>query len=247
MDHVAEQQAPTRSDMDRAAEQQEPTRSDEDQGKEQQTPFRFYTELRLVQLTGRKARTMRQLLGHLKKVPGSSIFYHTHQRLLEHHFEKPTGHNDFALWVADALQEDALGEKLAFIDLRDYSSVRDLRSAIIGIIENQVARDAKIRSRHCPPGEEFHFCRSKSFVMSTGQVAQSVEEFFRLLPSISKPSLYFHFIESRLRLDLKTNDFSNWLDGRGEPALARAINALNPYVRTLDELKAEMAALGGKG
>src|ERR1700692_1411379 len=193
MDHVAEQQAPAPSVMDRETEQRAPTRSTTDQGAEQQTPFRFYTELRLVQLTGRKARTIRQLLGHLQKVPGSSIFYHTHQRLLEHHFETPTGPNDFGLWVADALQEDALGERLAFIDLRDYSSVRDLRSAIIAIIENQIVRDGKIRLRHSPPGEEFHFCRSKSFVMSTGQVAQSVEEFFRVLPSISNPSLYFHF------------------------------------------------------
>ncbi len=63
----------------------------------QQEPLRFYTKQRLVQLTGLKARTIHQLLVHLHKVPGSSIFYHTHQRFLEHHFEKPVFHNDFAL------------------------------------------------------------------------------------------------------------------------------------------------------
>jgi hypothetical protein len=218
-----------------------------DEVAEHQDPFRFYTELRLVQLTGRKARTLRQLVGHLHKIPGSSIFYHTHQSLLEHHFEKPVGHNDFALWVADALQEDALGEKLAFIDLRDFSTVRQLREAIIGIIENHLARRGKVRPQHCPAGEEFHFSRSKSFVMSSGLEAQTADEFFDLLPSISNPSLYFHFIESRLRLGLQTNDFSLWLAGRGKPELARAINALNPYVRTLDELKADIVSLGRKG
>jgi hypothetical protein len=224
-------------------EQQTPTRSETNQPTAP-TAFHFKTELRLVQLTGRRARNIRQLLAHLKKVPGSSIFYHTHQRLLEHHFEKPTGHNDFALWVEEALQEDALGERLAFIDLRDFTSVRQLRDTIISIIESQLERDGNIRSRQAPPGEEFHFCRSKSFVVSTGKVANSVAEFFRLLPSVSNDSLYFHFIESRLRLDLRTNDFSRWLEDCGENELARGINSLNPYVRTLDELKADMISLG---
>lgn len=212
-----------------------------------QEPFLFYTELRLVQLTGRKARTIRQLLGHLRKIPGSSIFYHTHESLLERHFEKPVAHNDFAVWVDEALQEDALGERLAFIDLRDFPTVRQLREEIIAIIENHLAKNGNLPTRHCPPGEEFHFCRSKSFIMPNGLVAQSVEEFFDLVSNISNQCLYFHFIESRLRLGLQTNDFSNWLEGRGKPELAKAINALNPYVRTLDELKADIVRLGRKG
>jgi len=210
-------------------------------------PFRFYTELRLVQLTGRKARTLRQLLGHLHKITGSSIFYHMHESLLERHFEKPVAHNDFAVWVEEALQEDALSERLAFIDLRDFSTVRHLREEIIAIIENHLAKNGKLRERHCPPGEEFHFCRAKSFTMPNGIVAETVEQFFEKLPSISNQCLYFHCIQSRLRLGLQTNDFSYWLEGRGKPELAKAINALNPYVRTLDELKADIVGLGRKG
>jgi uncharacterized protein DUF5752 len=229
------------------AEPQMPTQSESNQPIDRQTPFRFYTELRLVQLTGLKAHTIPELLAHLHEVPGSCIFYHTHQSLLEHHFEKPAGHNDFALWVEEALQEDALGERLAFIDLRDFTSIRQLRTTIIETIEDQIGKNRKAAERQCPPGEQFHFCRSKSFVMSTGKVAESVQQFFELLPGISNTSLYFHFIESRLRLDLRTNDFSLWLEGRGEKELARAINALNPYVRTLDELKADIVALGRKG
>jgi hypothetical protein len=183
----------------------------------------------------------------LHKVPGSSIFFHTHQQLLEHNFEKPIVHNDFALWVTDALQEDALGEKLAFLDVREFNSVRDLREAIISIIENYLKQRGNFRSQHCPPGEEFHFRRSKSFMMPSGLVAHTVEEFFAVLPSISIPSLYFHFLESRLRLGLNTNDFSNWLEGRGKPELAHAINGLNPYTTTLDGLKASIASYGRKG
>jgi hypothetical protein len=207
-------------------------------------PFRFYTEQRLVQLTGRKARTIRQLLVHLYKVPGSSIFYHTHQKFLEHHFEKPVVYNDFALWVADALQDDALAEKLSIVDLRDYTTVRQLREAIIAIIEKHLVQLGNHRSQHCPPGEEFHFRRSKSFVMPSSLVASTVQEFFDKLPSISNQSLYFHFLESRLRLGHQTNDFSQWLVGRGEARLADAINRLNPYTRTLDELKKDISDFG---
>jgi Family of unknown function (DUF5752) len=209
-------------------------------------PFRFYTEQRLVQLTGLKARTIRQLLVHLYKVPGSAIFYHTHQRFLEHHFEKPVVYNDFAIWVVDALQYDALGEKLGIIDLRDFTTVRQLRETIIAAIEKYVASLGNHRSRRCPPGEEFHFRRSRSFVMASGIVAHTVEEFFERLSSISNLSLYFHFLESRLRLGRPTNDFSHWLAAQGESTLADAINALNPYTRTLDELKADIVAVGRK-
>ncbi len=80
--------------------------------------------------------------------------------------------------------------------------------------------------------------------MPSGIVAHNVEEFFERLPAVSNVSLYFHFLESRLRLGRPTNDFSAWLAGQGHTALAEAIDALNPYTRTLDELKADIVALG---
>ena len=79
----------------------------------QPDPFYFYTERRLVRLTGRRARTLAELMGHVEEVSGSSIFYHTHHLYLSHHFLKPVFYNDFANWAMDALQERELGEKLA--------------------------------------------------------------------------------------------------------------------------------------
>ena len=52
----------------------------------QTDPFHFYTERRLVRLTGRRARTLAELIGHVEGVSGSSIFYHTHHLYLSHHF-----------------------------------------------------------------------------------------------------------------------------------------------------------------
>ena len=207
-------------------------------------PFVFYTERRLVALTGLRASNLDQLLGNLRDVPGSSIFYHTHQMYLSHHFETPAFTNDFALWVSEALQEGALGEKLAAIDLLSFTSVRALREAAVATIEGYVEEIGR-RRRECPPGDEFHFCRSKSFIMRTGLIARDPKEFFQVLPQVTNVSLFFHFFEARLRLGRPTNDFSQWLVWRGEERLAKSIDALDPYSMTLDEFKERIVALGG--
>ena len=206
-------------------------------------PFAFTTEQRLVSLTGLQATNLEQLLEHLRKAPGSSIFYHTHHMYLSHHFETPWFSNDFALWVSEALQEEELGEKLAAIDLLSFSSIRDLREAIIGKVERRVSEDGR-RRNECPKGDEFHFCRSKSFIFPTGLVAHDVAEFFRLLPFVTTASVFFHFFEARLRLGRPTNDFSAWLAWRGQEDLAKAIEVIDPYTMTLDEFKDRLVALG---
>ena len=206
-------------------------------------PFIFCTERRLVELMGIQAATLRELLSGLGHVSGSSIFYHTHHLFLSHHFETPVVYNDFASWVGEALQEEALSEKLAAIDLLSFTSIRQLREAIIAEIKDHLQGPA-FRPRECPDGDEFHFCKSKSFIMYTGIVAVDVPDFFSKLPSITNVSLYFHFLEARLRLERSTNDFSLWLEGRGYPELAAAVNALDPYTLTLDELKEQIVDAG---
>jgi len=47
-------------------------------------------------------------------------------------------------------------------------------------------------------------------------------------------SLYVHFLEAPVRLERRTNDFSQWLQWRGEVALADEVDRLDPYVVTLD-------------
>ncbi len=208
-------------------------------------PFLFYTERRLVVLTGRKATNLEELLTHLQEVSGSSVFYHTHYLYLVHHFEKPRFYNEFANWVSHALQEERLAERLAAIDLLAIGSIRELREAVVSTVEKHLQSTGAGR-RVCPPGDEFHFCEAKSFVMPTGLVAHDVPEFFEQIARVSNACLHFHFFESRLRLERPTNDFSQWLTDLGESKLARAIDKLNPYVMALDELKVEITKLGRK-
>jgi hypothetical protein len=196
-----------------------------------------------VLLTGQKASNLPELSAILQDISGSSIFYHTHHRFLSHHWEKPVVYNDFALWAAEALQEFCLAEKLSALDLLAYTSVRQVRNVIIELIAPHLPNDAA-RPRQSLPGHEFHFCRSRSFVMPTSIVAEDIEDFFAKLNRVSNVSLYFHFLEARLRLGRPTNDFSQWLTWRGAPELAAAVDRLDPYTRTLDELKQEMIDLG---
>jgi hypothetical protein len=206
-------------------------------------PFIFYTEHRLIGLTGIAARNLPELLKGLETVPGASIFYHTHQEYLAHHFQKPLFYNDFALWVSQAIHEDELAEKLAAVDLLLFTAIKDLRERIVGIVRRHMGEDHWV-PRDCPPGDEFHFCRSKSFPVPTNIVAHDIPEFFEKLPQVTTVSLFYHFFEARLRLGRPTNDFSRWIADQGEPELARSIDQLDPYIRTLEELRDDIVALG---
>jgi hypothetical protein len=205
-------------------------------------PFHFYTERRLVQLTGIRARNLTELLEYLKEVPGSSIFYHTHHRFLSHHFQKPLVYNDFAVWTSQAIQEETLAEKLGILDLRQFTSIRQLRETIISLIESHMGQ-ADGQLRQCFPGHEFHFCKSKSFIIPTGITANNPADLLVKLPTVTNVSLYFHFVEARLRMERTTNDFSQWLNTWGEKALAKEIDFIDPYALSLDELKSAIIRL----
>jgi hypothetical protein len=206
-------------------------------------PFVFRTQQQLVVLTGRRARNLAELLEHVRNVPGASIFYHTHYLYLTQHFVTPKFYNEFAGWVSQALLERRLAERIGAIDLLSIVSLRELRERIAGEIERYLG-ETQGKLRDAPPGEEFHFCEAKSFVYPNGIVAHTVPELFLFLPTISNACLHFHIFESRLRLDHPTNDFSVWLSSMGEKKLAKAIDDLNPYVVSLDELKAQIARIG---
>ena len=84
------------------------------------------------------------------------------------------GNNDFARWVSQALREEALAEKLAAIDLLTFTTIRELRDAVIGTVDEHLgALDRP--GYECRPAEAFHFCRSRSFVLPTEGVQEGVE------------------------------------------------------------------------
>ena len=63
-------------------------------------------------------------------------------------------------------------------------------------------RESRGRARDCPPGQEFYFCESQSFVMPTGIVANSVPEFFEALGLTEPPRQDF-----QLRIDHRGREY----------------------------------------
>ncbi|MDP2940099.1 MAG: DUF5752 family protein [Candidatus Omnitrophota bacterium] len=201
-------------------------------------PFRFYTRLHLSELTGLRVSTLSQLVGLIKQVSGSCIYHHTHRFLQQHQYLSPEPPNDFSYWVAEILGEDELGEKLASIDTVQFSTIHDLREAIVTAIDDYLKNNALAKLRFAREGEEFHFVKSVSFVIPTNYVAYDLKEFKDILGSITIDSIYFHIFEARLRLERKTNDFSNWIENSiGNKELAEDISKLDPYSHTLEELR----------
>lgn len=199
-------------------------------------PFRFYTRFNLVELLGRQAKNVPELLEGVTSVPGSSIYYHTHRFLKQHHYLSPEPPNDFAFWVTNSLGADALGERLASVDTIKYRSIRSLREKFIEILESST-RGPDFRNSDCQEGEEFYFMSCRTFVLPTSYQARNLREFREVLERISISSIYFHVFEARLRLERGENDFSNWLETIGQKKLAREIARLDPYTITLEGLR----------
>ena len=207
----------------------------------QPQPFRFMSSLDLTLLTNLRARDLAALLEHIRVVPGSVIYYHTHHFLVQHQYLSPEPPNDFAYWVTNVLQEDRLGEQLAAIDLIQFRTIRALRERIIEVIETYLNERRQLRI--APEGEEFHFRESVSFILPTNHVARNLTEFADCMEQIGFGSLSFHFFSARLRLERGEDDFSEWCRSLGEHDLAKAIARLDPYTYTMDGLRKEVVRL----
>lgn len=201
-------------------------------------PFKFYTRLHLSELTGLRATTLDQLLDLIKKVSGSCIYHHTHRFLQQHQYLSPEPPNDFAYWVAEILGEVELGERLASIDTIQFSTIRSLRNKIVATIEDYLKNNPLAKLKFARSEEEFHFIKSVSFVIPTNYVVYDLREFAEILKKITIDSIYFHIFEARLRLGKGTNDFSSWIENSlGDKELADEISKLDPYTRTLENLR----------
>jgi uncharacterized protein DUF5752 len=206
------------------------------------SPFEFRTRLTVPKLTRRIAMTVAELARHLREVPESVVFQHTHHFLVQHQELSPEPPNDFAHWVTTALQEDELGERLASVDTVRFASLKALKERLIEILDSHIHAERNPRS--APEGEAFHFKDAVSVVLPTGHVAHTVPEFRDALGRVSTASIAYHLFESRLRLGAEDNDFSLWLEREADlGAVARAIRALDPYTYTLEGLRQVLLGL----
>jgi len=195
----------------------------------------------LVMMTGFRAGDIRELLDGLKKVPESSVYYHTHHFLKQHQFLVQEPPNDFAYWVTHILNESKIGERLTAVDAMRCGSLEDLRAALIASIEPYLAENSS--PRKVPPQEEFHFMKSMLFIMKTPYTAMTLTEFLEGLKNVSIYSLYYHLFEARLRTPRRNNDFSLWLESVGETKIAGEVARLDPYSQTMEDVRGRIIRL----
>lgn len=206
------------------------------------TPFEFFTVAHLTRIGNLSAGTLAELLKGLEECSDASIFHHTFQTLSSHHFLTEGFSNDFAQWVLADANRDALAEQLAALDIRDYTSIAALRSDLCQAVRTYVEQHPEFA--HQQALERFYFCESLEVTLPFGLTARTLDEFHDGVKKLSHAAFYFHFISSRLRLHLATNDFSYWLaDSLGLKPLAENINRIDIYTNTLDSARAKLLRL----
>jgi hypothetical protein len=207
-----------------------------------ETPFEFCTVAHLTRIGNQSAGTLAELLIGLEQCSDTSIFHHTFQTLSSHHFLTEGFSNDFAQWALADAKRDHLAEQLAVLDIRDYVSIAALRGDLLRVVGDFCEAHPQYSEQTAL--ERFYFCESVEITMPLGHTARTLSEFRAGLNHLGHASFYFHFISSRLRLQLQTNDFSHWLaDGLGLKSLAESINRIDIYTNTLDTARAKMNRL----
>jgi len=199
-------------------------------------PFYFNTSAHLLRITRQKSSTLEEFLDALRECPEGSIFQHSFQTLEEHHFIREGFSNDFAQWALSACNEPSLAEELASVDVREFTSVADLRERFVQIVQNFLQRSPAAGTRMAR--ETFYFCASDAVVIPTSFVAHTLREFAEGLRGVSVHCVHHHFIEARLRLKLMSNDFSQWLyEDLGLTEAARQLNRIDIYTGTLEDVR----------
>lgn len=198
--------------------------------------FYFNSAAHLLRIGREKATNLQELLEALRTCPDSSIFQHTFQTLAEHHFIQEGFSNDFSHWAFAACNEVELAERLAAIDIREFTSIATLRERMVRIIEEYLQKNPRAATRGAM--EPFYLMASDLVVVPTPYVARNLEEFADGLRKVSIHAIYYHFIDARLRLKLNTNDFSVWLERDLDLAQAAdRLNLIDIYTSTLEGVR----------
>jgi hypothetical protein len=130
-------------------------------------------------------------------------------------------------------------ERLAAIDLRDCTSLPELRDSLVNTVDGYLQGNASAANR--PAFEPFYFCEALEFTVPRDETASNLQELEEGIRRMSLQTLHHYFINSRLRLHLKTNDFSHWIeDSLGLPELAKHIDRIDIYVNTLEDLREQI-------
>jgi hypothetical protein len=207
-----------------------------------QQPFQFATASYLTRVENYKVETISGLRDGMTEACDDTVFYHTFQTLGRHHFLTEGFSNDFAQWALESLNQPVLAERLASIDIRDYMTIDDLRKDLRGVLGAFCEQQPVAAAQRA--FEPFYFCSATEVTLPLPWDAHTLPGFRAGLERLSHSSFYYHFIASRLRLGLRTNDFSHWFrNALGLNRLADRTDRIDVYTNTLDTARRELIEL----
>lgn len=199
-------------------------------------PFYFNSAAHLLRISRDKAMNLQELLEAVRTCSDACIFQHTFQTLEEHHFIREGFSNDFSHWAFSACNEVQLAERLAALDVREFTSIDALRERLVHIIADYLQKNPRAATRMAM--EPFYLMASELVVVPTPYVARNLDEFAEGLRKVSVHGIYYHFIDARLRLKLNNNDFSVWLEQELDMGQAAdRLNRIDIYTSTLEGVR----------
>lgn len=202
-------------------------------------PFKFYYESSITINTGIKVDNIGGLYKGINKVSESSIFYHLHHAYFRRHFTHTDIMNDFARWLWISMGEKSISERVAMINPFLFDSIKKCRKSLLITLKDFVGNIdifPRVSKDH-----EFYFLELRSFIHPTGFEAHNLKEFKKGVERLSISSLFYHLIDSRIRTDRRTNDFSKWLSNElQEESKADSIDQLNLFSLNLWDIRNEI-------
>lgn len=199
-------------------------------------PFYFNSAAHLLRISRDKALNLQELLEAVRDCKDACIFQHTFQTLEEHHFIREGFSNDFSHWAFSACNEVELAERLAALDVREFTSIAALREQLVRMLEDYLRKYPRAATRMAT--EPFYLMAAEVVVVPTPYVARNLEEFADGLRKVSIHGIYYHFIDARLRLKLNNNDFSVWLEQELDMGQAAdRLNRIDIYTSTLEGVR----------
>lgn len=189
---------------------------------------------------GKKAHTLVQLRDGLKDVPDGCLYMHFWGNRLFPRFVYPDYHNDFAIWAYNKIHDQFLAERLCVIDPMDYPDLKDLRNVVIQTVEqrmNEIGIEKSVRIV-----DPFHFVSSKLIIYDTPLRMENPSQLSSIVPQLAPSTIFYHFIDAKMRTPLKIDDFSNWLKdySDGYQELIDKIQAIDASFLSLREIKEEL-------
>jgi hypothetical protein len=214
-----------------------------EQNKKVVPPFAIKDCALIAIATGIRAQNLREMRDRLTTIHPGSIYYHFWGGLMATRLEEPEFNNDFASWSQHSLHDHVLAERLAVIDPTDFPDIEELRQELIEVIERRL--DEVEMVPWAKTDQQFYFKRSKIIIFNTNKLIADPSMLPAIMPTLSRGSIFYHFIDARRRSPEKMDDFSTWLIdfGEGYASLRSEIGAVDLYFMTLAEIRQRLAQL----